>query len=1029
MLHLVEFIQTGVVTTGTTGRMPDSHRQARDWLAELLGIRPLSKYGLSDEQIAATEARHAADMRTYDALTAAAHYYHEALMQRPEVVQWLADHYGISKETIEDLKIGFAPWKYKVQKGDRGVIETLTKQGFSTREICSTGIIYISKEEQKYPFFQDRVVFPYWSGGRVVYMIGRRTQWTAPGEFEKAKYKKLLVHHDEYRKYVSPCIRNDYLYNEDAFLCRPDKLIVTEGVTDCISLMQHGFPVVSPVTVRIKNDDWDRVSGKACSLKTIYICQDNEISEAGIGGALDTAARLKSRGIETRIISLPLGDKQKQARQQLADDFGITEGCASGTSKEKAGLSPEQQAEADRLLADAKIDVNEFFASGHTSEEFQLLMDSAVTPLMYGIQAIPAGLSAEDRNTALEPVLRRVAEETSLEQRRYLEAIKERFGVSLTDLDKRVHQIQKEIKEANKQSSLNRVRQVPNADEGTCKAAINNVLQQMALENLRPNYTLVAEAAYQWFADNGARFYRNSQQEPYVFFRDGIYWLDASDRSRKRSYLSMLYEQTGLVNTDGFGRTFCEVLANLAIKNGTLRDPSTWLHSDIGKYTVYFNLNNEKNEIARISPEGIEIMPNGGNADEIYLGCSSKIMPIHYLPDVDLAMADRLLDELVVNNLTCPEMLRYLITLWVQCFLLLDFAGTKPMTRFEGGSQSGKTTASKLVTTLIYGTDQQKRSTIAANYSDGAINPLVSLDNIETVHMSDELMMFLLTTVTGASNEKRRTGTDTGTVSERTKCLLNTTGIEPLYGHLDEILTRSFIVRFDKSYQTNETFLEAEIVARLIEHRDMLLSAIMKRTSMVLAMCRNGGHRDAMRLLKRTLGDHGKSRCNDYLALMYLMMISGGDEGEIAQSMSTLDPIFIDQLNALNEITSDMSRESNQIAGALTTLFNAYGKAVQTDEEEGNAPYGRSHRSLFEEKYLIHVENGDSLVNIMPRDLFPSLTKLARDFGLPFAYKSNQQFSHRFANEIKTIERAGFEITVNPLPQRRRGYNIRRIEG
>ena len=38
-------------------------------------------------------------------------------------------------------------------------------------------------------------------------------------------------------------------------------MIITEGVTDCISLMEHGFPAVSPVTVRIREADWERLAG------------------------------------------------------------------------------------------------------------------------------------------------------------------------------------------------------------------------------------------------------------------------------------------------------------------------------------------------------------------------------------------------------------------------------------------------------------------------------------------------------------------------------------------------------------------------------------------------------------------------------------------------------------------------------------------------------------------------------------------------------------------------------------------------
>ncbi|MDR3738416.1 MAG: CHC2 zinc finger domain-containing protein, partial [Terracidiphilus sp.] len=41
-LQLVEFVQTGTVTRGQSGVMPESHRQARDFLAARGGLPPLS---------------------------------------------------------------------------------------------------------------------------------------------------------------------------------------------------------------------------------------------------------------------------------------------------------------------------------------------------------------------------------------------------------------------------------------------------------------------------------------------------------------------------------------------------------------------------------------------------------------------------------------------------------------------------------------------------------------------------------------------------------------------------------------------------------------------------------------------------------------------------------------------------------------------------------------------------------------------------------------------------------------------------
>ena len=280
-----------------------------------------------------------------------------------------------------------------------------------------------------------------------------------------------------------------------------------------------------------------------------------------------------------------------------------------------------------------------------------------------------------------------------------------------------------------------------------------------------------------------------------------------------------------------------------------MRDHFSWLHTDVASQTVYFNLNNAEHEIAKITPEGVEILKNGGNADGIILDGSRKMAPIQFLPEADLAEADRLLVDLVVNNLTCPQGDRFLILSWLSCFLLIDFAGTRPMTRFEGPAGSGKTTASKLISALLYGEPQHKKATDAANYTDGSQNPLIVLDNIEVRQMTEELTTFMLTSITGIAKEKRKGGTDSETVIERTKCLLNTTGIEPLGGELSEILSRSFVINFDLASQASDCFLEAKILAAIEQHRDLILSAIMKRTSHVLAMLRDGGQEQVMRLL------------------------------------------------------------------------------------------------------------------------------------------------------------------------------------
>ncbi len=1030
VLQFVEFVKSGVVTAGITGTMPETHRQARAFLARKAGLNDLIGLGLADDQVADIEDEHLSRMHVQDALWWLADYYHWRLTERPDVLKWLMESYGLSEQIINDLKIGFAAnghWEDADSWPQPDVMGYLMGgcNLFGPEDLIATGAFIPTKTGHLMPFFSNRMIFPYWHRGNVVFMIARKTPWTKDNKYEQAKYKKLRTHDRENRPEVHPCIRNDYLYNEDCLLSHPKQVIITEGVTDCISLMQHGFATISPVTVRIRERDWGRLSKGLKGAGKVYVCQDNEISGVGLSGALEIAQRLRQDGLDARIVTLPLLDKQIRARDQLAGALGID---LAADLRSQISKRPEDQAKIEQLVLDAKIDVNGYFASEKTAEDFERLLESAQTPLEHAAATLPVDADEAERNKALEPVLQALLLETPLERKRYLHLLKKRFAsVSIEALEAQIRHLEKEAQDRRSRRPQNFAAISNPADADNCRAVVNNTLMLTSVGKGSGDYRAAGEAAFEWLRAHGARYFRTHSCEPYMFYRDNVYWMDSPDRSRRRHYLSWLYQETGLVQVQQGGKVFAEVLANLAIRDGTARDPCTWIHSDLSRHTIYFNLNNARNEIAVISPEGVHIAKNGGNDYDVLLVGSPKMKAINYAEDVDPNEADRLLWELVADNLTCEPRLRSFLMAWVMCFLLVDFAGTKPMTRFEGGSQSGKTTASKFLTTLIYGEHQQKKSTIAANYSDGAQNPLVCLDNIETVHMSDDLMMFFLTSVTGVSNEKRKQGSDTETIIERTKCLINTSGIEPLYGHLEEIVTRMFAVRFDTSYSTCEAFLEAEAMAKVMANRDLLLSAIMKKTSIVLRLLSQGAHKHVMKLLGRTLGDHGKRRCNDYLAIMYLMMIADPDDGKVSEALAELSPVFIEQVNLINESATDMSRESNQIVNALSTLFAAHAKALEADAMGYGAPGGKSNRMLFEERYLVEFDSDGCLRNVLARELFSALSKISRDHCLSFGYRSVQQFALRFANELDIIAEAGFEIGVIQMAHRMRGYDIRKI--
>ena len=226
----------------------------------------------------------------HNLFTEAAEIYHKNLT--PELYNFIKDKWGITPETVDRLSIGYATISRNLKDLDK---TTLKK----------SGLVYVNGGMAGGEVFTGRIIFPYWKNGKVVYLIGRETEETPKRKDgkETSKYQKLLVHGDKY-PYVSPSVQNSYFYGEDS-LKSSDYCIITEGVADCIAMLQAGFPCISPVTVRFREQDHPKLISLTKGLNRVYVCNDNDANKAGIEGALSTAEALEGAGIEARLIELP----------------------------------------------------------------------------------------------------------------------------------------------------------------------------------------------------------------------------------------------------------------------------------------------------------------------------------------------------------------------------------------------------------------------------------------------------------------------------------------------------------------------------------------------------------------------------------------------------------------------------------------------------------------------------------------------------------------------------------------------------
>jgi len=1001
VLHFVEFVQSGRVTSHHKGPMPESHRQARDTLASLVGLPPLAEFGLSPEDQQKAEARRQEADLVFAVLTDAAEFYQRKLLANADALKWLGEHYAIGRETFERLKIGFAD--------NAGLVDgyLVGQKGHSREVIDRTGLYVRGKDGQFYPFFRSRVIFPYWKQGRVVYLIGRKTPWTPDKEHERAKYKKLPVR-SVGKPYISEAIQNDVFYGEDALATVREEVVITEGVTDCIALAERGVPCISPVTVTFRDEDHEKLLSLVRHVKRVYICQDNEVSGVGLAGALKTARFLCRAGVDVRLVELPLGEKHRAAREALAAKGIPQDATPEEIQQAKATLDDAGKADVDRLLCDAKIDLNEYLLAA-TADDFRKLMAEALPPVHWQIKRLdPSPPDVRARNEALKPVLRAIAELDPLAQDECIALVQSHYGGS-RNLPKKV--LEESVKEFARQARQSTPRPGPPsaAPPDSCQYLINRLAFETSEAEGAPDWNRIAEAAYDWFAAHGASFFHDRHGRVFVCFEDEIYEMTPSPATH-RSYLAMMFKHTGLNCMTPSGRVFFETLANLAFNRGLRKETFNWSHTCPGAYTVYFNLNNDENQIVKVSADGVEVMSNGSNADGVMLASSTKMRPVRYLPDAALDEADRRVAQLLCDNLTCADNEKLLIVYWLSAFLLMDFAGTKPMLRFEGPKESGKSTASKLISTLLYGDPQQKRSTTAANYADGAVNPLVLLDNIETKNATDHLIDFMLTAVTGIGNEKRKRGTDSETVIEFAKCLINTSGIEPLGGEFSELISRTLIVEFDIHNSRQDYFLEAEVLDRIRSSRDLILSALLVKAHRALRLMRDGAQGRVMGLLAKTLEKHSKQRANDYLALMYLMMIAGEGEAKVEQSLGELDPLFVEMMATQQEAATDVQVGSNPLVALLKGLFQEHAVAVGADQKTFIST-GLSQVERLKLAYHLTFDDASTLSGVRANELHLALSLFAKNKGLLYPYVSPKQLGRRLVNDIDTLREAGLDIT------------------
>ena len=333
-----------------------------------------------------------------------------------------------------------------------------------------------------------------------------------------------------------------------------------------------------------------------------------------------------------------------------------------------------------------------------------------------------------------------------------------------------------------------------------------------------------------WLDANGSKRFINNRQQ-LVIVIDGH---DIIVGNNLRFNAFMLREASVTMKTKGVNKIVAAFSA-AAAEGARLLPQLSWLHTDRSAHTVYLHLNVAEREILRIRPAGVEQTLNGSNDASVLLTPSTAAQPWHLLPlsPVEQEDALRLIDKLILSRMACSRESQLLFGCWALSFPLMDFVLTRPHLRAEGSTSLGKSTGMDLVSMLVYGSSEKVITTSAFNYSDGAINPFLFLDNLERSGMKAAMEQYLALAATGGKKGKRVLGTVSATVREEIRCLVCSTGIENL--GKAELINRTIHIEFDKTKYGGKAITAPELEADQSRTQPFVVGAYDARAAGVSA--------------------------------------------------------------------------------------------------------------------------------------------------------------------------------------------------
>ncbi|ETR69475.1 MAG: hypothetical protein OMM_03905 [Candidatus Magnetoglobus multicellularis str. Araruama] len=338
----------------------------------------------------------------------------------------------------------------------------------------------------------------------------------------------------------------------------------------------------------------------------------------------------------------------------------------------------------------------------------------------------------------------------------------------------------------------------------------------------------------------------------------------------------------------------------------------------------------------------------------------------------------------------------------------MDFVNAKGILKASGDTSSGKTTAARLLTCLLYKKDMTSTGTVASYYTEAASSPMLIMDNLESKDITTALLNFILIVATGGQRIKRSKDSQTANVYEKPNTQIFWSAIEP--PEKEESINRTMDIEFNRIYWTDD-FSETETMELIKEERNSLISAIIDLIAFKILPDFTEKRKKAQAWIKHKYRGHSKERLNELLAT-YLVILKEVcvfiPYSKRSENTPAHMSIFSQWIETQNEIAKNTAMNTNSILRYLGYLLKSY--IYYKTDFENELPEIQVEEDLTDRaKFDPGLKEFKSIsFDFTYSDLLSFIGKEAKRIGEKNPFGSAAQLRTRLKNSKKILQDANW---------------------